>query len=144
MIEVKLDNIREHLTNGLIHINNVYPIRKDAHFVVDKAMIVTLSNGEEIIIQKGFEFDGSSSPRFLWWIFPSYGDFFFAAMIHDWLYVHQYMHTAIGYKEAQKFADQEMLNWSNILNNKNFAKTIDNYMRYYAVRLFGKKKYKNK
>jgi hypothetical protein len=36
-----------------------------------------------------------------------------------------------------------MLIWSNILNNRNFGKKIDNYLRYYAVLLFGMKQYKD-
>jgi len=138
MIEVNLNNIKSHLKLGLIHINMVYPIRKDAHFRVDAPIKVTLSNDAVIYIEKNFEFDGSSSPKFLWWLFPSYGNFFFAALVHDFLYVKQYMKEEIGVKEAQKFADNEMLAWSNKLNNNK----LDNLLRFWAVRLFGKKVYK--
>ena len=138
MIDVNLNNIKSHLKLGLIHINMVYPIRKDAHFRLDAPLKVTLSNDAVIYLEKNFEFDGSSSPRFLWWLFPSYGNFFFAALIHDYLYVNKYMQTHIGYKEAQKFADNEMLTWSNKLNKNK----LDNLLRYWAVRLFGKKVYK--
>ena len=139
MIHVTIHNIKNYLYNGKIPINMVYPIRKNAHFRLDESLKITLSNDAEIIIPKNFEFDGSSSPRFLWWLFPSYGNFFFGALIHDYLYVNQYMQTYIGYKEAQKFADNEMLIWSNKLNNNK----LDNLLRFYAVRLFGKKVYKN-
>jgi len=137
MIEVNLSNIKNHLKMGLIHVNMVYPIRKDAHFRVENPIKVTLSSDKQIVIPRNFEFDGSSSPRFLWWLFPSYGNFFFASLIHDYLYTQQYSLKTLGHKEAQKFADKEMLIWSNVLNNNK----IDNYFRYLAVRLMGKKIY---
>lgn len=130
MIEVNFNNIKSHLKLGLIHINMVYPIRKDSHFRVERDIKITLSNDAEIVIPKNFEFDGSSAPRFLWWLFPSYGNFFFASLIHDYLYETKF------YK--QEFADSEMLIWSNVLNSNK----IDNYFRYFAVRLFGKKVYR--
>lgn len=137
MIDITIDNIESALRLGHIKINMVYPITKKAHFVIERPIRVHLSNDDYIIIGKGFRFDGSSSPRFLWWALPSYGDFFFAALIHDWLYVNQYLHTYLGSREAQKFADKEMLLWSNKLNNNK----LDNKLRYWAVRLFGRKAY---
>lgn len=141
MIDVTLHNIIRILKLGLVHTNLVYPITKNSHFRLEHNISITLSNGDIIQIYKNFEFDGSSVPRFLWWLFPSYGDFFFAALIHDFLYHTKYKSEALGMKEAQKFADNEMLIWSNKLNNKNFGKKIDNYLRFKAVRWFGKKQY---
>ncbi len=135
MLEVNMNNIQSKLRLGHIHINMVYPIRKDAHFRLERSIRVELSNGDFIVVPKDFEFDGSSSPRFLWWALPSYGDFFFAALIHDYLYATQYKHTLLGYKKAQKLADNEMLTWSNKLNNNK----VDNSLRFWAVRLFGRK-----
>ena len=132
MIEVDSENINSLLRLGLIQINMVYPIRKDAHFRVEKPIKIKLSDGSSIVIDRNFEFDGSSSPRFLWWLFPSYGDFFFASLIHDYLYTYRI--------KSQKFSDKEMLIWSNILNKNK----IDNYFRYLAVRLMGKKIYLTK
>ena len=141
MIEVNLNTIQRKLIEGLISVSIVYPMTKKSHFRLSEGVSVTLSNQDVIDIPKGFQFDGSSSPRFLWWLFPSYGDFFFAAIIHDYMYQIRYMEKRIGQKEAQKFADHEMLKWSNLINDKNIFKTLDNYLRFYAVRLFGKKVY---
>lgn len=141
MIEVNQENIISLLKAGLIHTNLVYPISKSSHFRLEHYLKITLSSGDVIQIPKNFEFDGSSVPRFLWWAFPSYGDFFFAALIHDYLYYTKQYSDEIGMKAAQKLADEEMLIWSNILNNKNFGKRIDNYLRYKAVRWFGKKQF---
>jgi len=143
MLDVSIENIKSVLKLGLVHLNMVYPITNKSHFRLLTNLRVQLSNDAVIIIPKDFQFDGSSSPRFMCWLFPSYGDFFFAALIHDYLYQTQYLSEGTRYKFAQKFADKEMLLWSNKLNKRNMGKRIDNYLRYYAVRLFGKKVYKN-
>jgi hypothetical protein len=143
MVNINLHTIENELKLGLVRLNIVYPMTKKSHFRLLNNLSVTLSNDAIIIIPKDFEFDGSSAPRFLWWLFPSYGDFFFAALIHDFMYQTKYLADELGEEYAQKLADKEMLLWSNRINKKNIGKTLDNYCRYYAVRLFGKKVYKN-
>lgn len=141
MIDVNLNNARSILGLGLIQFNIVYPMTKKSHFRLKNNLSVKLSNDAVIAIPKEYEFDGSSAPRFLWWLFPSYGDFFFAALVHDYLYTIKYMSNDIGDKYAQEFADKEMFLWSNVVNNKNIGKIIDNYLRFKAVRWFGKKEF---
>ena len=141
MLDVDLENIESLLKLGLIKVNMVYPISKSSHFRLDNNLSVKLSNGNKVIINKGFEFDGSSSPRFLWWLVPSYGDFFFAAVIHDYLYQTKYMSVDLGSEFARKFADKEMRIWSVLLNSKTIGKKLDNHLRYYAVKWFGKRVY---
>lgn len=141
MVDITFYNIISTLKTGVIYFNVVFPMTKKSHFRLKNNLSVKLSNDSVIAIPVDFEFDGSSSPRFLWWLFPSYGDFLFASLIHDYLYQIDYMREDIGVKEAQKFADKEMLFWSNRVNNKHIGKIIDNYLRYYAVRLFGRKLY---
>jgi len=143
MILITKENILEELIKGSIKFSLIYPIEKGKHFRLNNSIRVFLDPEHSVKIPKGFEFDGSSVPRFLWWIFPSYGNFFFAALLHDYLYQTQYMHKDLGYQIAQELADIEMLEWSNIINNKNIFKKIDNYLRFLAVRLFGKKVYIN-
>jgi hypothetical protein len=145
MVDVNLNNIKSVLRLGFIHLNIVYPITSKSHFRLLNDVSVRLSNDATIVIPKDFQFDGSSSPRFLWWLFPSYGDFFFAALIHDYMYQTNYMANDLGSEYAREFADKEMRTWSILLNDRNIGKQIDNHSRYYAVRLFGKKVYnKNK
>jgi len=139
MLDVTIDNIKSLLSNGHVRFSFIYPMTRAGHFKLHTAVKIKMSNGWVANIPKDFEFDGSSSPRFLWWLFPSYGDFIFAAILHDYLYSTQYMADMIGLKEAQKFADKEMLIWSNKINDRNIGKKIDNYSRFYAVRMFGKK-----
>ena len=111
------------------------PIYKEelnvAKFILIKDIIVQLSNGDVITIPKGFKTDLSSVPNFLWPVLSPYGDFLLAAIIHDYLYVKDYI--------SQKFADKEMLIWSNVINPR---KKLDNILRYWGVRLFGKTVYK--
>ena len=87
--------------------------------------VIELTDGSKILIPKGFETDLSSSPRFLWSIFPPYGDFLTAAIVHDYLYVSEL--------RGRKFADYEMLRLSNKMN----ANKVDNYIRFAYVRLLG-------
>jgi hypothetical protein len=128
------ENVVEYLENGLVKTSMVYPITKESHYIILEDLVVKLSDENIIKIPKGFTFNGSSSPRFLWWAFPPYGDFFFAAILHDYLY---------DIKYPKNVADNEMLIWSNTLNKRNFGKKVDNYLRYYAVKFFGMKQYKD-
>ena len=143
MIDVDLHNIFDFLEMDLFQVSPIYPITKEHHFKLMKGVSVTLSNGDLVQIPKGFKFDGSSSPRFIWWLFPSYGDFLFAALIHDYLYHIKYRSEDVGMDYAQQLADKEMLVWSMLINNKNIGKRIDNKERYQAVKWFGKKQYKD-
>lgn len=87
---------------------------------------VELSDKSILIIEKGFETDLSTVPKFLWGIFPPFGNFLIAAIVHDYLY-------KTKDKRGRKFADMEMLRISNKLNKNK----LDNYTRYFAVRIFG-------
>jgi hypothetical protein len=45
-----------------------------------------LSNGKDIIVPKGYVTDMASTPRIVWSIFPPFGKYGFASVIHDYLY----------------------------------------------------------
>jgi hypothetical protein len=141
ILEVTIHNVESLLKLGEIKIALVYPITKESHFKLLHDIKIILSDKRELIIPAGFTFNGSSSPRGIWWLFPSYGDFAFAATLHDYLYGIKFLRSQVGTYIAQKYADDEMLIWSNIINRKNRLKLIDNYLRYKAVRWFGKKQY---
>jgi hypothetical protein len=111
-------------------------------FLLRKEISVQLSNGEVLNIPFGFDWDKSSVPRIFWAILPNDGDFIIGALIHDYLY--QNKDKTISWfngdsKAARKFADKEMLNWSNKVNGtvKISLMKIDNYLRYRFVRWFG-------
>lgn len=86
---------------------------------------VQLSSGDYVTIPKGMITDLSSVPRFLWSLFPPYGNFLIASLVHDYMYIYN--------SEPRHIADKEML----FISNKYNKNKLDNYLRYIAVRLFG-------
>ena len=103
---------------------------------------VHLSNGDVIVIPKGFETDFSSIPEFLWGLMKPFGDFLLAPIVHDWMYRNDYKVDEIGWREARLFADKEMLYISKKTNSKKWHNRLDNNVRYLFVRMFGGFNYK--
>lgn len=108
-----------------------------------KGLDFELSNGVLIEIPEGFEWDLSTTPRFLWSLLPPDGDFEVAYLIHDFLWINRNKISEYfalwNCNFNRKFADDEMLLWAKATNgtNKISLRNIDNYLRYYGVRLFG-------
>jgi hypothetical protein len=48
--------------------------------------VPVIINGQTHVIPAGFVTDGASVPRGLWNLFPPFGRYFKAALLHDWLY----------------------------------------------------------
>lgn len=45
------------------------------------------ARGRVFVVPAGFVCDGASVPRFLWWLYPPFGEAYEpAAWLHDWLY----------------------------------------------------------
>lgn len=114
----------------------------ERYFMVRKDLEIELSNGDVICIPFAFMSDGSSTPKIMRGILPRYGAFLFAAIIHDYLYRTGYMSDALGHSEGRKWCDEEMLKWSNHINNRKLKNYFDNYLRYWGVRIGGKSSYK--
>ena len=135
---VKLGNSREFLeTHGIPKVrvfgnNNINSYR----LLID--LSIELSDGRLITIPKGYIWDLASVPRILWAICPPDSDAELAFLIHDFLYENQI--------NSRKWADIEMLRWSRETNGtKNLSlKNIDNIVRYWAVRIGGKKAWDTK
>jgi hypothetical protein len=121
---IDLYNVRGFLANP-DNFGNHYLHGSRRRWLLQQTLQVQLSNGYIITIPKGFNWDLSSSPRWLWWLYPPFGDFMFAALIHDFLYVHNLFGRA--------FADTEMLRWSGFICTDHW----DNYQRYKAVQKLG-------
>lgn len=102
-------------------------------FTIEEDIKVELSDGSSIFIPKGFNTDLSSSPRWLWSLFPPIGDFIIASVVHDYLY-------SEDVSRGRLFADKEMLLISYVHNKSK----VDNYLRFLAVRVFGKKYFNKK
>jgi hypothetical protein len=127
-----LENIRSEIqVNNPIKMSRVYGNNSINNYELLESVTVKLSNNEVITIPKGYKWDLSSVPRFLWWLLPPDGDFQIAALIHDYLYENKLFY--------RKFADVEMYKWSIAVSGtarKSF-RNIDNVLRYKGVRWFG-------
>lgn len=114
----------------------------DNSWEVNENLSVTLSNGEIIVIPKGFTTDFSSVPEFLWGLLKPFGDFILAPIVHDYLYRSDYMAKELGLYKARLFADKEMLYISNITNSNKWHNRLDNKLRFWLVRLLGARQFK--
>ena len=97
---------------------------------------VTLLLGSKVItIPKGFTWDLSSVPRIFWSIIRPFGYDDIAYLIHDYLY----QNKPSGWDRSR--SDKEMLLWAKAMKGtkKVSFRNWDIYIRYYAVKLFGKK-----
>jgi hypothetical protein len=122
------DNIIEQLlTDELIVQSYVYSDKSSKYWKIQQPITVTLSNGKVINIPKGFVYDMSTVPKWLWSFVRPFNDGLFGYLVHDILYVQR----AHGMTRAQ--CDKEMLFWTNLTNSNKF----DNYLRYFVVRLLG-------
>jgi hypothetical protein len=79
-----------------------------------------------IVVPAGFVTDFASVPRIFWNIFPPWGKYGKAAVLHDWLY-------SIEYKNNRKLCDDIFYEAMKILG---VGFTTRNII-YYAVRSFG-------
>lgn len=118
-------------------------------FYVSEDITVTLSDGYDLLIPKGFETELRSSPKIFWSIVPPYNKALLAYLIHDRLWcdkLGQFKHFMdkdgkLNIHKAKKFADNEMFIWSNILAPE---KKFENYLSYIIVKWFGKGMYMGK
>lgn len=69
---------------------------------LDEGFTHILHNGDILVIDKGFRFDGHSVPRPFRWIFPQYDDDILAALIHDFL-----VDTSPWHRYNRQFIDDE-------------------------------------
>ena len=84
-----------------------------------------VGSGNEIDVPIGFWTDFASVPRPLWVIFPRWGKYGNATVIHDWLYVDQ--------SRTRRESDLILLEAMGVLSVSPWQK----YPIYWAVRLFG-------
>jgi len=83
------------------------------------------NDGEEVIVTKGLRTDLASTPRIVWNIFPPFGLYIGAAIVHDALYTRQTFDRAKSdgiFLEAMKTED---VSW------------LTRQIIYRAVRIFG-------
>ena len=69
---------------------------------LDEPFTVTLTNGDVLIIDKGFRFDAHSVPRPFRWLFPQYDIDIVAALVHDFL-----VDTSPWHRYTRRFIDRQ-------------------------------------
>jgi hypothetical protein len=122
------DNVIEQLmSDELIVQSYVYSKKSSKYWKITEPLTIVLSNEKIINIGKGFTYDMSTVPKWLWSIIRPFNDGLLGYLIHDRLYVIR------NHNMSRKEADKEMLFWTNLTNKNKF----DNYLRYFFVRLFG-------
>jgi hypothetical protein len=91
--------------------------------VVEDYTVRVLS--EDLLIPKGFKTDLASVPRILWSVFPPFGKYNTAAVVHDYLY------------KTKRYSRQD----SDVifLETMRLSKVglIQRHLFFYAVRMFG-------
>lgn len=106
--------------------------------MIDDQMFILLeketafSLGYRITIDKGFDFDGASIPKWLWSIYgsPLNGNYVVASLIHDGLYASQKVSKSVSDKIFLDIMKQ---------SNVGYVKRTSMYL---AVTLFGGKDWK--
>ncbi len=102
----------------------IWETLEDVEFEVD---------GEKYIIPKGFRCDLASVPQFLQNLLPTYPPSLKAYIVHDWVYITEFKREELGDYKARKLCDDIMLKIANEL----WGNKLDNYLRYFGVRVFG-------
>ena len=86
-----------------------------------------LSNGKTITVPIGYVTDMASTPRVIWWLFPPFGTYSYAAIIHDFLYMTPEVVV------SRRFADAE---FRRIMIEDGTSPFVANLF-YFFVSLFG-------
>ena len=119
--------IEKLMTDDLIVQSYVYSDNSSKYWKIENPLLIKLSNQKYLKIDKGFYYDMSTVPKWLWSIVRPYNDGLIGYLIHDRLYVIR------DHEMSRKEVDKEMLFWTNLTNKNKF----DNYLRYFIVRLLG-------
>lgn len=89
-------------------------------------------SGREFTVPAGFITDLASIPRFFWRILPPFGRYTAAAVLHDYLY-------------SEQFVPRDKADWVFMMSMKALnVHPIKVAAMYRAVRMFGRRAWKNK
>ena len=93
-------------------------------------------NGEEYVIEKGFEFDGASVPKFLaMWLSPV-GVLLMGGLVHDYGYKYAELVKSKDNETVAKTQKEMDILFRDISIEQNGFKVL-NYLAYWSLRLFG-------
>lgn len=107
---------------------------------ISESITYVLTNGETIIVPKGFRTDLASVPKLFRSVINTYGDFLHGVIVHDWIYKTDYKRAELGDYKGRLFADREFL----FLANKFNPNKIETKAMYLGIRLGGAPIYKRK
>ncbi len=109
----------------------VEEIKDEQLWELQDSLSFNLSNGEKLIVPAGFRTDFATIPKIVSLFIPS-GVYNFPSLVHDYYYTY--------HGTTRKEADKEFLHLMNV-----FVKDFKtrNKLMYYAVRLFGLKRWNN-
>ncbi len=106
-------------------------------FIVAETINVVLSNGQRIVIEKGFKTDLASIPQCLWSLLTPIDEGFIGDLIHDYLWVNkqeQLKYFNYNIYNTRKFADDERNRWRTKLSPK---RKLKNWVTHTFLRLLG-------
>jgi len=138
--------VLEFLGEQVIPVAYVVGSKGNKVFITTERIQYTLSNGDLFYVPKGFRFDGSSIPRFLWWFAPRLDDRILGSLLHDRMYYTDYLRKKHGDKYAKSFADREMLKWWNaqLPNKKRKNKLMYLFVKYLGWKVFKRFKHESR
>ena len=111
---------------------------------LDEDVVVPLTGGHTLRIQKGFRFDSHSVPWYMRWLFPrylptadNYKNDIYAAMVHDYLIATEHWH-----RFSRSYMDEEYRMFMNMSEYK--MSDLRSKWMPWGVKLNTKIKYLNK
>jgi hypothetical protein len=110
------------------------PSDDDKHWVLLKSFsydVGSVGSGDVIKVPKLFVTDFASTPRLVWFVFPRWGKYGKAAIVHDYIY-------ATGERKNRREADKIFLEIMKV----SCVDWLSRYMIWFFVRVFGRFWYK--
>ena len=108
---------------------NIVNPKLEYHYKSNTWRLLACYTIDGVTIPAGFESDGATVPRFLWWYVPPTGPHLPAVLIHDYLYKH-----AIGTKAAADDAFYRVLRQSGV-------GYLKSRLMYWGVKIVGRGAY---
>ncbi len=101
-----------------------------------------LEDGTEVILHKGFDFDGASIPRPLWFFLSPVGLLLIPGLIHDYGYRFNQLWTKDAAGQIVPFmANAQRAEWDELfrrISDQINGMALIDYLAYLAVKWFGK------
>lgn len=97
--------------------------------------------GQTITIPARYRTNFASVPRILWPLIPAMGAYWYAALVHDWLYDTKEGKALFGARNARLRTDLEFYNLMVEACPESFYR---NWLMYAAVRIRGHKRWQDK